>query len=392
MAGHPATDGPGQVGPDLSGAAGQRLSSAKVAKAARRIRQVGQSLWLDSINRRMLRSGDLAGYVQDLGVTGLTSNPTILAQAMATSTGYDASLRALVQQGVTRPEDAVYALALEDLAEAAALLRPTWEATNGQDGYVSLEVPPGLAYDMPATVKFAHRLRALATFPNLLVKIPGTPQGLAATEEVVDAGIGVNVTLLFSSTHYLQAAEAYLRALERRQARGASLDVPSVASVFVSRWDVAADPRLPSHLQATLGLAMAQKACSSYRALFSSPRWQGLAAAGAHRQRLLWASTSAKGPSLPITYYADRLVAPGTIDTMPERVLLALGQQGGWEHVLEDDYGGAELVVAAVAKEGLDVEALGQELQQRGASAFTADWERLLEAIAVKMAAAQTAA
>ena len=220
---------------------------------AQRLHTLGQSLWLDSINRVMLRTGTLARYVRDLAVTGLTSNPTILGHAMAAGSDYDRSLARLAGEGVTDAQDLVYALALEDLAEAAALFRPAWEQTEGADGYVSLEVPPDVAYDAAATVAFARRLHDQAGFPNLLVKIPGTPQGLTAMEEAVTAGIGVNVTLLFSDTHYLRTADAYLRALERRRRAGLDLAVPSVASLFISRWDSAADPLLPPARTAAWG-------------------------------------------------------------------------------------------------------------------------------------------
>jgi transaldolase len=232
--------------------------------AAQRLHALGQSLWLDSINRVMLRTGTLARYVRDLAVTGLTSNPTILGHAMAAGSDYDRSLARLAGEGVTDAQDLVYALALEDLTEAAALFRPEWERTEGVDGYVSLEVPPDVAYDAAATVALARRLHDQVGFANLLVKIPGTPQGLTAMEEVVTAGIGVNVTLLFSDTHYLRTADAYQRALERRRRAGLDLAVPSVASLFISRWDSAADPLLPSALHGSLGLAMAQKTYASH--------------------------------------------------------------------------------------------------------------------------------
>ena len=247
---------------------------------AQRLHALGQSLWLDSINRVMLRTGTLARYVRDLAVTGLTSNPTILGHAMAAGSDYDRSLARLAGDGVTDAQDLVYALALEDLAEAAALFRPAWEQTEGADGYVSLEVPPDVAYDAAATVAFARRLHDQAGFPNLLVKIPGTPQGLTAMEEAITAGIGVNVTLLFSDTHYLRTADAYLRALERRRRAGLDLAVPSVASLFISRWDSAADPLLPPARHGTLGLAMAQKTYASHRAAALGP-----ALAGARRGR-----------------------------------------------------------------------------------------------------------
>ena len=264
---------------------------------AQRLHALGQSLWLDSINRVMLRSGALARYVSELAVTGLTSNPTILGHAMAAGSDYDGSLARLVDAGVTDAQDLVYGLALEDLAEAAALFRPEWERTAGVDGYVSLEVPPDVAYDARATIALARRLHDQAGFPNLLVKIPGTPPGLTAMEEAITAGIGVNVTLLFSDSHYLRTADAYMRALERRHAAGLDLAVPSVASVFISRWDSAADPLLPPELHGGLGLAMAQKTYSSHLQLLSDKRWQALAEAGARPQRVLWASTSTKAVS-----------------------------------------------------------------------------------------------
>ena len=246
---------------------------------AQRLHSLGQSLWLDSINRSMLRTGALARYVRELAVTGLTSNPTILGHAMAAGSDYDRSLARLAGEGVTGAQDLVYALALEDLAEAASLFRPEWERTAGVDGYVSLEVPPDVAYDAAATVALARRLHEQAGFPNLLVKIPGTPQGLTAMEETITAGIGVNVTLLFSDSHYLRTADAYIRALQRRRDAGLDLAVPSVASMFISRWDSAADPLLPPALHGVLGLAMAQKAYSSHLQLLSDKRWQALAEA-----------------------------------------------------------------------------------------------------------------
>ncbi len=335
----------------------------------------------------MLRSGALTRYISELAVTGLTSNPTILGHAMAGSPDYDGSLLAQLREGLSDPQDLVYAVAFEDLAEAAALFRPAWEATEGGDGYVSVEVPPDLAYDAPGTVALARRLQSMAGFPNLLVKIPGTPQGLTAMEEVVAAGVGVNVTLLFSDAHYLQTAEAYFRALERRRARGQDLAVPSVASVFISRWDKAGNPLLTTTLQDKLGLAVAQKVYSSYRGLLGSDRWRELAAAGARPQRVLWASTSAKDPALPDTYYVEKLAAPGTIDTVPEKTLLAFADHGAVGEMLQADYGEAVQVVAAVANEGVDIDALGECLQRQGAGAFSADWAALLDAVAAKTAA-----
>jgi transaldolase len=351
---------------------------------AQRLHAFGQSLWLDSINRVMLRTGALARYVRELAVTGLTSNPTILGHAMAAGSDYDSSLARLASEGVTGPQDLVYALTLEDLAAAASLFRAEWERTGGADGYVSLEVPPDLAYDAAATVALARRLHEQAGFPNLLVKIPGTPQGLTAMEETITAGIGVNVTLLFSDTHYLRTADTYLRALQRRRDAGLDLAVPSVASVFISRWDSAADPLLPPALHGALGLAMAQQTYSSHLQLLSDKRWQELAEAGARPQRVLWASTSTKNPGLPDTYYLGRLAAPDTIDTVPEKTLLAFADHGTLDDRLEPDYAAAERTISAVADAGVDVDALAERLQRQGAGAFSADWAALLTAIEEK--------
>ena len=343
---------------------------------------LGTSIWVDAF----MTGDDLAELVREKRVTGLTSNPTILGHAMAASDDYDASLRALLARGVTEPQDLVYRLALEDLADAASLFRPAWDATGGRDGYVSIEVPPDVAYDAPRTVALARWLHDEAGFENLLVKIPGTPQGLAAMEEAVVAGIGINVTLLFSDAQYLRTADAYLRALERRRRAGLGVVVPSVASVFVSRWDRAADPLLPAGMHGRLGLAEAQKVYASYRRVLEGDRWKALAEHGAQPQRALWASTSTKDPALPDTYYVERLAAPGTIDTMPEKTLLAFADHGRPGDPMEADDAGADEVVAAVAAAGVDVDALGESLQRQGAHAFSADWAALLDAIASKVA------
>src|SRR5262249_32066966 len=356
---------------------------------AQRLHELGQSLWLDSINRVMLRTGALARYVRELAVTGLTSNPTILGHAMAAGSDYDSSLARLAGEGATSAQDIVYALALEDLAAAASLFHAEWERTGGEDGYVSLEVPPDLAYDAAATVALARRLHEQAGLPNLLVKIPGTPPGLTAMEEAVTAGIGVNVTLLFSATHYLRTsapdalrrAAGCLRALRRRRDAGLALAVPWVASVFISRWDSAADPLLPPALHGVLGLAMAQQTYSSHLQLLSDKRWQALAEAGARPQRVLWASTSTKNPDLPDTYYLGRLAAPGTIHPVPEKTLLAFADHAALAERLVPDYAAAERTISAVADAGVDVDALAERLQRHGAGAFSADWAALLTAI-----------
>lgn len=355
---------------------------------AQQLHESGQSLWLDSISRGLLASGTLASHISDLAVTGLTSNPTILGHAMAASSEYDESLSRHMAAGTTAPEDLVYAVAMEDLTAAADLFRPVWEKTGGTDGFVSVEVPPGLAYDADGSVEVARRLHTLAGRPNLLVKIPGTPPGLTAMERLVRDGIGINITLLFSDTHYLQTADAYLRALEHRAEAGLPLDVPSVASVFVSRWDTAANPLLPQSLHSRLGLAVTQKVYASYRSLLEDKRWKALADAGAHPQKVLWASTSTKDPAFPDTYYLGKLAAPGTINTVPEKTLLAFADHGGPVELMQPSYASAERCIAEVTSHGIDVDALGESLQRQGAHAFEADWAALLEAIAGKTAAA----
>ncbi len=346
--------------------------------------RAGQAVWLDNLSRRLLATGALNWYVREFGLSGLTSNPTILAQAMTAGNDYDATLRTLAGQGVSDPQDLVYGVALEDLVAAAHLFQPAWEATDRVDGYVSLEVPPDLAYQAADSVAWGTRLWQQAKLPNLLVKVPGTAPGLTAIEELVAAGVGVNVTLLFSETHYLQAAEAYMRALERRLAAHLNLAVPSVASLFVSRWDAAANPLLPGELHNQLGIAVAQKAYSAYRALLGGERWRRLAAAGARPQRLLWASTSVKDPELLDSYYVTSLVAPDTIDTVPEATLLSFGKHGTVGAWLRPDRASAELVTSALAAHGLNLEALGETLQSQGARRFSADWAALLEAVQSK--------
>lgn len=357
---------------------------------AQRLHDAGQSLWLDSINRSMLREGTLQHYIDDLALTGLTSNPTILGHAMADSPDYDDSLRRYLDSGTTDPEAIVLGVALEDITAAADLFRPVWERTGGIDGYVSIEVPPGLAYEYERSIELARRLHAQADRPNVLIKIPGTPPGLAAMEQLVAEGIGINVTLLFSDTHFLQTAEAYLRALERRAREGLPLDVPSVASIFVSRWDKAADPGLPTEMHGKLGLAVCDKVHASYRSLLQDERWTALAAAGARPQRVLWASTSTKDPAFPDTYYVDNLAAPDTINTMPEMTLHAYADHGEPVRLMGTDYAGAEQRIAEIAAHGIDVDALGEQLQRQGARAFEADWAALLEAIATKAASMTT--
>jgi transaldolase len=349
-----------------------------------RLHQAGQSIWLDHIRRALLESGTLARYIATLSVTGLTSNPTIFEHAIAESTDYDAAIAARHNAGLSA-EQLFFELAIEDLQAAADLFRPVHEATFGMDGFVSLEVSPTLADDAAGTIAEARRLHAQAARPNLFIKVPGTEAGAHAIEELIFAGIPINVTLLFSREHYLTAAEAYLRGLERRLAANLDLGVASVASLFVSRWD-AASTALPDDLRNRLGIAIATRAFKAYQDLLASERWQRLAAAGAMPQRLLWASTSAKDPSLPAGYYVSALAADQTVNTMPEATLLAFGRDGQVGELLQPDTHEAETVIAGAAKAGIDADALAAKLQTQGAASFDASFAKLLSSIESKAA------
>jgi len=354
--------------------------------ATQKLHQLGQSLWLDNITRTLLRSGTLAHYIRDLSITGLTSNPTIFEHAIGDGDSYDASIRVLHERGLSG-EDLFFELALEDLREAAELFLPTFKATQGVDGWVSLEVSPLLADNAAETIQAANRLYAKAGKPNLFIKIPGTPQGIEAIEQVIFDGVPVNVTLLFSREHALAAADAYMRGLERRQAAGLDLNVASVLSLFVSRWDVAVKQEVAPTFHNRLGIAIAMRTYMAHCDLLDSARWQCLAAAGARTQRLLWASTGTKDPSAPDTLYVHALAAPATINTLPEKTLLAFADHGHVERVLSPDSCYAEDVIEEFHREGVDVDALAARLQREGVTAFATSWHALLMRIREKCAA-----
>jgi transaldolase len=352
-------------------------------KATQLLHNLGQSLWLDNITRDLLNSGTLNRYIAELSVTGLTSNPTIFDKAISSSTAYDSAIREKLAKGASG-EGLFFDLALEDLTRAADLFRPIHERTNGVDGWVSLEVSPLLAYDTASTLAAAKDLSAKAGRPNLLIKIPGTREGLPAIEEAIFAGIPINVTLLFSREQYVAAAEAFLRGIERRINAGLKPNVGSVASVFVSRWDAAIADRVPGNLKNKLGIAIAEQTYKACRDLLGSPRWLRAYNAGARPQRLLWASTGTKDSSASDILYVKALAAPFTVNTMPEATLKALAGHSELGTILSPDGGDCEEVLAQFSKAGVDVLALAMQLQDEGAKSFVKSWNELMAVLASK--------
>jgi transaldolase len=359
-------------------------------KATQLLHNLGQSIWLDNITRDLLTSGTLKRYINELSVTGLTSNPTIFDRAIKNSSAYDVAIREDLAKGKSG-EALFFDLALQDLTQAADLFAPIHDRTDGVDGWVSLEVSPLLAYDTKSTLAAAKELHGRAGRPNLLIKIPGTKEGLPAIEEAIFAGIPVNVTLLFSREQYLAAAEAFLRGIERRIDAGLSPDVGSVASVFISRWDVAVTGKVPDALRDKLGVAIANRTYKAARTLLSSPRWQRVYNAGARPQRLLWASTGTKDPKASDVLYVKALAAPFTVNTMPEGTLKALADHGELSEIMSADGGDCEAVLDQFAKAGVDVMALAAQLQEEGAKSFVASWNELMDVIASKSAVIQKA-
>src|SRR4030088_1907911 len=354
-------------------------------KAAQNLHDLGQSLWLDNITRNLLKTGVLRRYVDELSVTGLTSNPTIFDHAIKNSSDYDDAIKSKLAEGKSG-EKLFFELALEDLTQAAHLFRPVHDRTCGVDGWVSLEVSPLLAHDTKSTIAVAKDLHARARRPNLLIKIPGTPEGLPAIEEAIFAGVPVNVTLLFSDAQYLGAADAFMRGIERRIEAGLPPDVGSVASVFISRWDVAVAGKVPETLKNQLGIAVAKRTYKAYLDLLSSPRWMRAYNAGARPQRLLWASTGTKDPKASTILYIKALAAPFTVNTMPEGTLKALADPGGVGPAMPADGGGGEDVLARFAGAKIDVHALAAQLQDEGAKSFVNSWNDLMGRIGSKSA------
>ena len=359
-------------------------------KATQLLHNLGQSIWLDNITRDLMTTGVLEQYIQDLSVTGLTSNPTIFEHAIKNSKSYDAAILKKLKEGKS-DEVLFFELALDDLTKAADLFRPIYNRTNGVDGWVSLEVSPLLAHDTGKTLAAALELHAHAARPNLFIKIPGTKEGLPAIEEAIFKGVPINVTLLFSREHYLAAAEAFLRGIERRMDTGLNPNVDSVASLFISRWDAAITTRVPEAMRNKLGIAIAMRTYKAARGLLGSPRWQRIYNAGARPQRLLWASTGTKDPAASDVLYIKALAAPFTVNTMPEATLKALAEHGELGTILPADGGDCEEVLTEFAKAGINVDALAADLQDQGAKSFVKSWTDLMAVIASKSSALSAA-
>jgi transaldolase len=361
-----------------------------MTKATQTLHNLGQSIWLDNITRDLLDSGALKRYIDEWSVTGLTSNPTIFDHAIKNSSTYDDPIRAKLREGKTG-EALFFELAVEDLSRAAGLFRAVHDRTDGVDGWVSLEVSPVLAYDAAGSVAAAKDLHARAGQPNLFIKIPGTKQGLPAIEEAIFAGVPINITLLFSREQYLAAAEAYLRGIERRIEAGLNPVVGSVASVFISRWDVAVAGKVPESLREQLGIAVARRTYKAYRELLASARWQRALNFGARPQRLLWASTGTKDPKASDVLYIRALAAPFTVNTVPDGTLKAFADHGEIGAAMPPDGGDCEAILTQFAKAGIDVDALAAQLQDEGAKSFVKSWDELLGVIQSKSTALKTA-
>jgi transaldolase len=354
-----------------------------MSKITELLHQIGQSLWLDNITRGLLDSGTLQKYIDELSVTGLTSNPTIFNNAIKNSNFYDAAIAQKVKEGKSG-EALFFELAIEDLSRAADLFKPIHERTNGVDGWVSLEVSPKLAYDTQSTLAAAKQLCAQADRANLFIKIPGTREGLPAIEEAIFAGVPVNVTLLFSREHYRAAAAAYLRGIQRRLDAGLNPRVESVASVFVSRWDGALVGKTPEEFHNRLGIAMAERTYKAYRDLLNSDRWMRLANYGVHPQRLLWASTGTKDPHASDYLYVKALASPNTVNTMPEATLLKFGEHGELGRILSAGGGESDEVVYRLERQGIDMDELAAQLQKEGAESFVKSWDEMMDVAAKK--------
>ncbi len=363
------------------------MTTNKTSSPTTLLHNMGQSLWLDNITRKLLTSGTLKRYISELSVTGLTSNPTIFDHAISKYDFYDTAIRTAHDEGTTSPEAIFFGLAIEDLQGAADLFRPVYDQTSGVDGFVSLEVSPLLAYDTANTLAAAKDLFGRAKRPNLFIKIPGTKEGIPAIEEAIFSGIPVNVTLLFSPQQYVAAAEAYTRGIQRRIAAKLNPRVASVASVFISRWDKAIMGKSPDSLRNKLGVAVGYKIYKAYRDLLASEPWKKLIAGGAMPQRLLWASTGTKDPSAPDTFYINALAAPDTVNTMPEETLLAFADHGKLGSPMTTDVTNADNILQQAAQAGFTIDQLAAQLQKEGAESFVKSWTDLMTVVGRKSSA-----
>jgi transaldolase len=354
-------------------------------KATESLHRLGQSLWLDNITRGLLKTGTLRRYIEELSLTGLTSNPTIFDHAIKNSSDYDDAIKGKLAQGKSG-EELFFELALEDITQAADLFRPVHDQTCGVDGWVSLEVSPLLAHDTKSTIAVAKDLHARAARPNVLIKIPGTPEGVPAIEKAIFAGVPVNVTLLFDDQQYVAAADAFMRGIERRIDAGLKPDIGSVASIFISRWDVAVMGKVPAELNDRLGIAIAKRAYKAYLGLLGSQRWMRAYNAGARPQRLLWASTGTKDPKASDVLYVKALAAPFTVNTIPEATVKALADHGVVGDTMPADGGDSDQELARFAAAGIDIRALAAKLQDEGAKSFDSSWSDLMNVIKSKSA------
>lgn len=358
-------------------------------KPTQQLHNLGQSIWLDNITRELIDNGNLRRYIENFSITGLTSNPTIFDNAIGSGHVYDLPIQEKNHPG--KSGEAIFIeLALEDLRRAADLFRPIFVASNGIDGWVSMEISPVLVNDTDGSIKAARQIHQQADRANLFVKIPGTPEGIVAIEELIFAGVPINVTLLFSHEQYLAAAEAYLRGIERRIAAGLDPQIASVASLFISRWDTAVNDKVPANLRNQLGIAIAKQTYRAYCDLFASNRWQKLADAGAPMQRLLWASTGTKDPNASDTLYIEALAATDTINTMPEKTLHAYAEHGAPAEAMDSEGDDAITLLATFSRHGIDIHSLAEQLQREGAEAFVRSWQQLLKRIADKSSAVRT--
>jgi len=355
-------------------------------KPTLQLHNLGQSIWLDNITRELIDNGNLRRYIENFSVTGLTSNPTIFDNAIGGGHIYDLPIQEKNRAGKS-DETIFIELALEDLRRAADLFRPIFITSDGIDGWVSMEVSPLLSHDADGSIKAARQIHQQADRANLFVKIPGTPTGIVAIEELIFAGVPINVTLLFSHKQYLAAAEAYLRGIERRIEAGLDPQIASVASLFISRWDTAVNDKVPANMRNQLGIAIGKRTYRAYCELLASNRWKKLADSGARIQRLLWASTGTKDPSASDTLYVEALAAPDTINTMPEKTLHAYAEHGAPADAMDSDGDDSITVLATFAQNGIDIPSLAEQLQREGAEAFVKSWQQLIQRIADKSSA-----